>query len=139
MDTILSEPITEVRISNLQQLQDPAVAAQVNSCKGVVKFTIAKEAVEPDEVADPFLWSQTDSFLEVYKLPRGQRWLTGYFDGTSVDPLFPEFLLCRMNTLHRYRVRETLNYLWSSGGCENIVWDGTSGTGKVRTRSPIPI
>ena len=52
------------------------------------------------------------------------------------DFIFPEFIIRRMNSLHRHRVNATLKRLWyrpvdpkiNSG--EKVVWAGSPGCGK---------
>ncbi len=124
---LLSENPSEIDFSS-----GPLVSGNDLNSK-LIKFTVSKNSVEPDEVSDDFLWEDTKSFVEVYKLPNGMRWPTHFCSKQLSTGSCEEFNIRRMNSLHRYRVSATLQYLWgpSDGKIYKIIWAGSPGAGKV--------
>jgi hypothetical protein len=85
-----------------------------------------------------FEWASVENAVEVYKLPAKLKWPTMYCEKQTTDIYkFPEFMIRRMNVLHRHRVNATMNRLWyrpddddlKSG--QMVVWAGSPGCGKT--------
>jgi hypothetical protein len=84
-----------------------------------------------------FEWTDIENAVEIYKLPTDLLWPTMYCpkQRNEIDYIFPEFIIRRMNHMHRHRVNATLNRLWYrpnnfSALRTMVIWAGSPGCGK---------
>ena len=84
-----------------------------------------------------FEWTGVENAVEIYMLPTGLKWPTMYCPKQSneIDYIFPEFIVRRMNHMHRHRVNATINRLWHRPNDHSklrtmIIWVGSPGCGK---------
>jgi hypothetical protein len=84
-----------------------------------------------------FEWTDVENAVEIYKLPSDLIWPTMYFpkQSTKESYIFPEFIIRRMNHMHRHRVNATLNRLWYRPNDFSVLrtmvlWVGSPGCGK---------
>ncbi len=85
-----------------------------------------------------FEWTSVENAVEVYKLPTDLKWPTMYCPKQSSvgDFFFPEFVIRRMNHMHRHRVNATMSRLWYRPSNDSelrtmILWVGSPGCGKT--------
>ena len=104
------------------------------------KFVKPLKSLKADELpmSDSIEWAGVANAVEVYKLPSSMMWPTMYCSKQKkVSFIFSEFLIRRMNNLHRHRVIATMNRLWYAPekinlfSDEKVVWAGSPGCGKT--------
>ncbi len=99
---------------------------------GIYKFTLNASSQRFDVLGRSVEWEGVESVVEVYKLPKGLKWPTMFCREQGETGFeFPEFIIRRMNNLHRHRVEATIERLWGSAHIEKIVWLGSPGYGKT--------
>ena len=116
LDVILNDKISVVDISNV----DFDDIESVNEIKKLVngqrayKFIKSMDSLDSDAkaFADSIEWDNVANAVEIYMLPKGFIWPTMICDKQNFIR-FPEFVIRRMNNLHRYRVSTTLERLWT--------------------------
>jgi hypothetical protein len=140
LDVILHDEISVVDISNV----DFDDIESVNEIKSMLngqrayKFIKSMDSLDSDAklLTDSIEWDNVANAVEIYMLPKGFRWPTMICDKQDYIS-FREFVIRRMNNLHRYRVSTTLERLWTkreedfSLSLEKLVWVGSPGCGKT--------
>jgi hypothetical protein len=103
----------------------------------IYKFVMSTNSSKFELLNKSFEWTAVESAVEVYKLPTDLFWPTMYCtkQSTSNDFFCPEFIIRRMNHMHRHRVNATLNRLWYRPNDYShlrtmIMWVGSPGSGK---------
>ena len=106
----------------------------------VYKFVKSVKSLKADELPmeDSIEWKGVSNAVEVYKLPTSMLWPTMCCPKQKrKSSVFSEFIIRRMNNLHRHRVLATMNRLWSepeeinSFSDEKVIWAGSPGCGKT--------
>ena len=156
IDAVCFNPIcfvdlTSVDIGNRDSVEVEAIRRSIRDDR-IYRFTMSTNSPmfdsarnliawsssgNPSGVPVP-VWNSSDNVVEVYKLPPGLRWPTMYCSKQPLeDYVFPEFIIRRMDVLHRHRVNATMNRLWyrpdgdNSSSDTRIVWAGSPGCGKT--------
>jgi hypothetical protein len=140
LDTLLRHEVTVVDASDLDFRDTAAVGRILGSLKGdriykFVKSVNSFHKTKTDMTFDSSEWIGVVNAVEVYKLPVSMRWPTMCCPKQSIDDfILPEFVIRRMNNLHRHRVLASMNRLWhipKNKSDEKIIWAGSPGCGKT--------